>query len=217
MHIIVRNDTAVLSRATPHGPLVWLDLRLTECTEYRYAITFDRPDAGLREALVERLLDMAFSELQHDTGPQDKEYVHSRGVLSKKFRAALSPQAPAEQPKCARCDGEWHVKLSREETKVVGEEWSDCSECNGTGASPVQQQQADKCEECDGNGRWYDASHGASRRCKACDGTGAAAQKDAVRWQWARANLASAQAALIFSCESATGIDAQIDALSNNE
>lgn len=28
-----------------------------------------------------------------------------------------------------------------------------------------------KCEECDG-GRWIDASHGASRRCKTCDGTG---------------------------------------------
>jgi hypothetical protein len=29
-----------------------------------------------------------------------------------------------------------------------------------------------KCEECDGNGRWHDASHGCSRHCKTCDGTG---------------------------------------------
>lgn len=28
------------------------------------------------------------------------------------------------------------------------------------------------CEECDGTGRWYDASHSASRHCKTCDGTG---------------------------------------------
>lgn len=28
-----------------------------------------------------------------------------------------------------------------------------------------------KCEECE-NGRWYDASHGCSRTCRACEGTG---------------------------------------------
>ena len=28
------------------------------------------------------------------------------------------------------------------------------------------------CKECDGEGRWYDPSHGASRSCKNCDGKG---------------------------------------------
>jgi hypothetical protein len=45
-YLVVRNDAEVLSRATPHGPLVWLALTLTECTEYRYALTFDRHAAA---------------------------------------------------------------------------------------------------------------------------------------------------------------------------
>jgi hypothetical protein len=43
-----------------------------------------------------------------------------------------------------------------------------------------------KCEECD-DGRWYDASHGCTRRCGDCNGTGRAqllegkVQKDSVK------------------------------------
>jgi hypothetical protein len=47
-HIIVRNDERVLSRVTPHGPLEWLDIDVTRCTDYRYAITFDRHGAALK-------------------------------------------------------------------------------------------------------------------------------------------------------------------------
>lgn len=28
------------------------------------------------------------------------------------------------------------------------------------------------CPECDGEGRWFDGSHGSSRHCKNCNGTG---------------------------------------------
>lgn len=28
------------------------------------------------------------------------------------------------------------------------------------------------CKECDGEGRWFDASHGATRKCNTCNGTG---------------------------------------------
>jgi hypothetical protein len=38
-----------------------------------------------RERLVERLLEAAFHELQHDTGPSDPEYVYQRKLLKKKF------------------------------------------------------------------------------------------------------------------------------------
>lgn len=44
-------------------------------------------------ALIDRLLDAAFHELQHDTGPQDKEYVHQRSVLAKRFKALLAERA----------------------------------------------------------------------------------------------------------------------------
>lgn len=33
-----------------------------------------------------------------------------------------------------------------------------------------------KCTECE-DGRWFDASHGCSRRCKSCDGTGLVADE----------------------------------------
>lgn len=32
--------------------------------------------------------------------------------------------------------------------------------------------EAISCKECDGKGDWYDASHGCSRTCRACNGTG---------------------------------------------
>ena len=34
---------------------------------------------------IEKLLDAAFHELQHDTGPSDPEYVYQRNLLKKKF------------------------------------------------------------------------------------------------------------------------------------
>jgi hypothetical protein len=43
-----------------------------------------------RQEAVQRLLDAAFRELQHDTGPQDPEYVHQRAQLAKEFNRILS-------------------------------------------------------------------------------------------------------------------------------
>lgn len=40
--------------------------------------------------LVEKLLDAAFRSLQHDTGPQDKEYVYQRKVLGDEFQKILN-------------------------------------------------------------------------------------------------------------------------------
>lgn len=45
-HAIIRNDTEVLSRVEPRGPLVWLDYGVSLATEWRYAITFDRREAA---------------------------------------------------------------------------------------------------------------------------------------------------------------------------
>lgn len=45
---------------------------------------------------VESLLDAAFSELQHDTGETDPEWVYQRNLLGKKFTRILKQnhQAP---------------------------------------------------------------------------------------------------------------------------
>ena len=43
----------------------------------------------LPDKLVESLLDAAFNNLQHDTGPQDKEYVFLRDVLGQQFKQIL--------------------------------------------------------------------------------------------------------------------------------
>ena len=40
-------------------------------------------------ALVEKLLDAAFHELQHDTGPQDPEWVSQRKNLKAAFKRVL--------------------------------------------------------------------------------------------------------------------------------
>lgn len=45
-HLIVKNDERVLSRVTPQGELTWLDIDLSRCTDYRYAITFERRKAA---------------------------------------------------------------------------------------------------------------------------------------------------------------------------
>lgn len=42
-----------------------------------------------RQEAVQRLLDAAFKELQHDTGPLDAEWVHQRTVLSTEFHRIL--------------------------------------------------------------------------------------------------------------------------------
>lgn len=55
--------------------------------------------------VVEKLVDAAFRELQHDTGPLDQEYRHQRRVLTNEFARilcvrkgrALSPSAEAPQ------------------------------------------------------------------------------------------------------------------------
>jgi len=36
------------------------------------------------------------------------------------------------------------------------------------------------CKECDGKGRWFDASHSCSRMCTACNGTGRSRTKQIV-------------------------------------
>ncbi len=38
-----------------------------------------------RERLVNKLLDAAFHELQHDTGETNPEYVYQRNLLKEKF------------------------------------------------------------------------------------------------------------------------------------
>lgn len=48
----------------------------------------DRVDRRIR---VEKLLDAAFRELQHDTGPQDIEYVAQRKSLKAEFNRILRP------------------------------------------------------------------------------------------------------------------------------
>ena len=42
-----------------------------------------------RETQIEQLLDAAFRELQHDTGPQDQEWLHSRRILKERFEIIL--------------------------------------------------------------------------------------------------------------------------------
>jgi len=41
---------------------------------------------------IEKLLDAAFRELQHDTGPSDTEYVYQRNLLKKKFIEIMESQ-----------------------------------------------------------------------------------------------------------------------------
>lgn len=53
-------------------------------------------DRGVTKRIIDSLLDAAFSELQHDTGPQDKEYVYQRGVLEEKFRSLLAAAQKGE-------------------------------------------------------------------------------------------------------------------------
>lgn len=47
------------------------------------------------QRMVDALLDAAFRMLQHDTGPQDKEYLFQRKVLSEAFNRVLRAAAPA--------------------------------------------------------------------------------------------------------------------------
>lgn len=43
----------------------------------------------LKAETIEKLLDAAFAEFQHDTGPQDKEWVSQRSMLRGRFVAIL--------------------------------------------------------------------------------------------------------------------------------
>jgi hypothetical protein len=53
------------------------------------ALTVQRRGEVSRQEAVEHLLNAAFKELQHDTGPLDVEYVHQRAVLSSEFHRIL--------------------------------------------------------------------------------------------------------------------------------
>lgn len=52
---------------------------------------------------LEELLDAAFRQLQHDTGPQDVEYVHQRRVLRDEFAKILMLRAQPAPATCAKC------------------------------------------------------------------------------------------------------------------
>lgn len=49
-------------------------------------------------ALVEKLLDAAFHELQHDTGPHNTEYVYQRNNLKAAFKRILRVRQNSEYP-----------------------------------------------------------------------------------------------------------------------
>ncbi len=51
----------------------------------------------IKSSQIEQLLDAAFAQLQHDTGPQDPEYVFQRQYLHKEFLRILrfEPESPA--------------------------------------------------------------------------------------------------------------------------
>jgi hypothetical protein len=47
-HLVVLNDSRVLSRLPFSLDLTWLDIDVSRCTDYRYALTFDRRDSAER-------------------------------------------------------------------------------------------------------------------------------------------------------------------------
>ena len=46
-----------------------------------------------------------------------------------------------------------------------------CNDVENLGTYEVAKKAFYNCDECDG-GRWFDASHGSSRHCGKCNGTG---------------------------------------------
>lgn len=57
-------------------------------------------------AVVEQLVDAAFHELQHDTGPQDREYVHGRRSLVNAFARILRVRKARTTPAAAAATAE---------------------------------------------------------------------------------------------------------------
>ena len=46
---------------------------------------------------IEALIDAAFHELQHDTGPADPEWVWQRNLLEKKFKSILGEKTARQE------------------------------------------------------------------------------------------------------------------------
>lgn len=40
-YIVVKHEESVLSRVSPNATLSWIDIGVSRCTEYRYAVTFE--------------------------------------------------------------------------------------------------------------------------------------------------------------------------------
>lgn len=55
-----------------------------------------RQNDAIVDRKIESLLEAAFHELQHDTGPSDPEYVYQRKLLKKKFAEIMKGAAHAE-------------------------------------------------------------------------------------------------------------------------
>jgi len=69
---------------------------------------------------VEKLLDAAFRQLQHDTGPSDPEWVFQRKVLGDEFRKILTiaPMLAAQPAKCS--PGVFDDEINRLNEKLYG-------------------------------------------------------------------------------------------------
>jgi hypothetical protein len=71
------------------------------------------------------------------------------GVMSESYSRMLEVQKPPETT-CARCNGERSVRNSREEARVVGEDFSDCPDCTATEDSATREanDMSVVCETC---------------------------------------------------------------------